>query len=220
MPRLDALTIARAHRQARGDPDHVQGAPATGRCSEVLSAAKREWERPDADSWRVPVIGAVVSLGGILLSAALLRSAVDFAYDDSSGCRYLTATSAAALAWVMAPVRVLLVAWVIASALGLAGKLAADAPERLTDTRKYAVVGAVFLALALMLFVGADVLSAIVPLVLLVPLTLTVVVLLCLRAPVSRGRWLWLSVIWLLGTGIVLPVVLVILTRSGEVASC
>ena len=193
-----------------------------GRCSGVLSAAKREWEHPDPDSWLLPVVGAVVSILGILLLAGLMRDVVDLAYDESgNGCSSLTATSSRELAWAMAPVRVLLVLWVIGSALGLASKLSADAPERLSDTRKYAAVGAVFLSFALMLFVGIpDFIVAAIPWAVLALLTLAVFVLACLRAPASRGRWLWFSAVWLLATGILLPLALVTLTRPGEVPIC
>lgn len=167
------------------------------------------------------MVGALVSILVILLLAGLVRHAVDLTYDEGgSGCRYLTATSSRELAWAMAPVRGLVVLWVIASALGLASKLSADAPERLSDTRKYVVVGAVLLSLALMLFVGTDVLAAALPWAVLTLSTLVFVVLGCLLAPVSRGLWLVVAVVWLLGTGIVLPVALVALTRPGEIGIC
>lgn len=205
----------------RASPHGDQAARVPGRCSGVLSAAKREWEQPDPDSWFWPVIGAAVSILVILVLAGLVRNAVHLSYDESgSGCRSMTETSSTHLAWAMVPVRILVIAWVIGSALGLAGKLSADAPERLTDTRKYAVVGSVLLSLALMLFVGTNILATILPWVVLAGFTLVFVALGCLLAPVSRGLWLWLAVTWLLATGILLPVALVAVTRTQEILSC
>lgn len=164
---------------------------------------------------------AIGALGLILLLAGLLRDAVDLAYDaGGNGCRTLTSASARDLTWALAPVRLLLVAWVIATALGLASKLSADDPARLRGTRTVALVGSAVLALGLMPFVGAIPLMAIWAIVVLWPLSIATLVLVCLRAPVSRGLWLWLTGSWIVVTGMILPVVLAVLTRTGEIPIC
>ncbi len=166
-------------------------------------------------------MAAIGGLALILLLAVVLRGAVELAHDESgSGCRTLTAASARDLTWALAPVRLLLVAWVIGTGLGLASKLGANDPERLRSTRRIALAGSAVLALALMPFVGAIPLMAMWAVFILWPVSIATLIAVCLRAPVSRRRWLWLAGGWIVLTGMVLPVALAVVTRTGEIPIC
>jgi hypothetical protein len=167
---------------------------------------------------------AAAALGATLAAAAALHAGLTLSYDQSgNGCRTLIGASAHDLAWAMAPVRVLVAAWVLWTGFALwsrvvkAGDLGADAQ-----------VGGWFatavLAGWLQVFIATDWLSAFAPLVALWLAVLAAAVVAAGFAVARRSRpaagRLWPVGGWLLLTGAALPVGLLALTGNGEILSC
>jgi hypothetical protein len=177
---------------------------------------------------RSPVLVAAAAgcaLVAVLVAAAALHGTVTLVYDTSgNGCRTLMDASARELTRAMVPVRLLVVAWILATGVALSGRLSRTAGRARDSVQVAGTAGAVLLAIWLQFFIGTDALALLVPLAGLWLLVLIAVLVLVAVAMAQRHRpaapRIWSLTGWLLLTGGALPVLLHAVTDSGAVRSC
>lgn len=163
-----------------------------------------------------------ISIVGILMLAGVLRYAVlDLQYEGNGSCAYLLDASADALQYAMLPVRALLFGWMLATGYWLTRGLYAGGS---TPLAVVCGVGAACFAIATQAFVAMGGLLVVFLLpAIWVP---TAVVLLgtgvwsFLRRGQQSAVWHYTLMVWMAFVGLLLPVLLLSLTGTGEVDSC
>lgn len=164
-----------------------------------------------------------ISIVGILMLAGVLRySVLDLQYESPNGvCSYLIDVSAGALQKAMLPVRALLFGWILATGYLLTRCLDAAGSTPLAIACGWS---AACFAIATQAFVAMDPLMALFLLPAIWVATGIVLLGSSVWAVVRRGQpsavWHHTWLVWMAFVGLVLPLLLVILTDTGEVSSC
>jgi hypothetical protein len=146
----------------------------------------------------------------ILIFASVTRNLADIeTIDVGSSCANLAPGEGRELFWVVLPTRILVAGWIGWTGLWLC--------RRIESRTNLWVVGA--LVVATQFFIGVEALVGL----LLVPLwaaALVLVIVAIVRAVRRRQPWAWVWAGWLVLVVSGLPIMLLLLTSSGEVSLC